>query len=99
MEKPEMVGPGGYIPQVTGVEVTGDHSVRLTFDDGLVRDVDLSDLIGLGPMTEPLQDPAYFARVFVDPDMGTIAWPNGLDLDPSVLHGDFEPDHVDVSRD
>ena len=22
---------------------------------------------------------------------GTICWPNGVDLDPDVLHGDFEP--------
>jgi len=22
---------------------------------------------------------------------GTIAWPNGVDFDPDVLHGDHEP--------
>jgi hypothetical protein len=27
----------------------------------------------------------------VDPVAGTIAWPNGVDLDPDVLHGDHEP--------
>jgi hypothetical protein len=30
-------------------------------------------------------------RVRVDDDLGTVAWPNGADLDPLVLHGDFEP--------
>jgi hypothetical protein len=25
------------------------------------------------------------------PELGTVAWPNGADLDPLVLHGDFEP--------
>lgn len=24
-------------------------------------------------------------------DHGTVVWPNGLDLDPLVLHGDFDP--------
>jgi hypothetical protein len=35
--------------------------------------------------------------VSVDEEMGTVAWPNGADLDPLVLHGDFEP-AVPVAR-
>ena len=38
---------------------------------------------------EPLKDPAFFAQVSID--HGTVVWPNGLDLDPLVLHGDFKP--------
>ena len=45
-------------------------------------------------MAEPLQDPAYFRQVHVDPELGTVVWPNGYDLDPDVLHGD----HVAVGR-
>jgi hypothetical protein len=26
-----------------------------------------------------------------DPVAGTVAWPNGVDLDPDVLHGDHAP--------
>jgi hypothetical protein len=40
-------------------------------------------------MFEPLRDPAFFARVAIE--HGTVVWPNGVDLDPLVLHGDFEP--------
>jgi hypothetical protein len=29
-----------------------------------------------------------FASVAVDPVAGTVAWPNGIDLDPDTLHGD-----------
>ena len=75
------------IPKVTDVEVMPPHGLRVTFDDGLVRDVDLSDELW-GPLFEPLRDPAYFAQVVVD--HGTVVWPNGADLDPLVLHGDFE---------
>jgi len=32
-----------------------------------------------------------FGRVFVDESLGTIAWPNGADLDPDVLYGAEEP--------
>jgi hypothetical protein len=40
-------------------------------------------------MFEPLKDPAFFARVSVE--HGTVVWPNGVDLDPLVLHGDLMP--------
>jgi hypothetical protein len=75
------------IPKVTTVEVLPPYRLRLTFDDGLQRDVDLTDDLW-GQMFEPLKDPAFFGQVFID--HGTVAWPNGLDLDPLVLHGDFE---------
>ncbi len=78
------------LPRVTGVEVHEGWRLRLTFTDGLVREVDLSDDLW-GPMAEPLQDPAYFRQVRVDPELGTVVWPNGYDLDPDVLHGDHEP--------
>ena len=42
-------------------------------------------------MFEPLANPDYFAQVRVDDELGTVVWPNGADLDPLVLHGDFEP--------
>jgi hypothetical protein len=29
--------------------------------------------------------------VEIDPVAGTIRWPNGVDLDPDVLHGDHAP--------
>lgn len=33
-----------------------------------------------------VRDPAYFARVAVDSEAGTIVWPNGADIDPDVLY-------------
>jgi hypothetical protein len=43
------------------------------------------------PVFEPLTDPDFFAKVHVDEELGTVVWPNGADLNPLVLHGDFEP--------
>lgn len=76
------------IPRVTTVEVRPPYGLHLVFDDGLTRDVDLADELW-GPMFEPLKDPAFFAQVSVD--HGTVVWPNGVDLDPLVLHGEFGP--------
>ncbi len=73
---------------ITAAEHLGGHRLRLTFADGFVGDVDLSDRFQApnGPMFEPLEDVAYFAKVAVDPELGTVVWPNGADLAPDVLH-------------
>jgi hypothetical protein len=75
---------------VLSVEVLGHYRLRLTFSDGGSRDVDLTGQL-IGPVFEPLANPDFFAQVRVDEELGTVAWPNGADLDPLVLHGDFEP--------
>lgn len=74
-----------YLPSIVGVAVIGDHLLRLLFDDGTVGDVDFSDEVWEGVL-EPLRDPAYFAKVRVDPQAGTVTWPNGEDLAPEPLY-------------
>jgi hypothetical protein len=61
-------------------------TVELGFTDGSIGRVDLRPLLR-GPIFEPLlRDAAVFRSVRVDPELGTIVWPNGADLDPDVLH-------------
>jgi len=74
-----------YLPVVAGVAVVGDHVLRLLFSDGTAGDVDFSTERWTGVL-EPLNDPAFFARVIVDPEGGTLAWPNGIDLAPEPLY-------------
>ena len=69
------------------VEPLRGYMLRIGFSDGYTRDVDLEPELW-GPMFEPLRDPEEFRKVAVDPELGTILWPNGADLDPDVLHGD-----------
>jgi Protein of unknown function (DUF2442) len=85
------------LARVTAVVPLGGWRLRLTFTDGLVREVDLSGDLW-GPMAEPLQDPDYFNQVRVDPEVGTVVWPNGYDLDPDVLHGDYEAVRPSVAQ-
>jgi hypothetical protein len=70
---------------ITGVEVVADHTLRLTFADGTVGDVEFTDQEWRGVL-EPLRDPAFFAEVRVDPESGTVAWPNDIDLAPEPLY-------------
>ena len=49
-------------------------------------------------MFEPLRaNRDLFRQVCVDEELGTIVWPNGADMDPAVLHGDFEPAETTTS--
>jgi hypothetical protein len=79
------------LPHVESVEVPRSHVMRVTFNDGVTRDLEFLAGSNQGTVFAPLDDPVYFAQVTVDPDSRTVTWPNGLDLDPAVLHGDFEP--------
>jgi hypothetical protein len=77
--------------EVTDVKVLGHYHLRLTFSDGRVGDVDVSDISNKGNLFEDLHDPDHFAQVRVDPEVGTIAWPNGLDLAPERLYREAVP--------
>ncbi|HVF11736.1 MAG TPA: DUF2442 domain-containing protein [Actinomycetota bacterium] len=86
------------IPHINKVEVPRPHVLRVTFDDGLIRELAFVGGETEGTVFEDLEDPKFFERVRVDPESGTVVWPNGLDLDPSVLHGDFPPAGKDHFR-
>jgi hypothetical protein len=70
--------------RVTAVETTGPSTVRVWFDDGSVRDVELSKELW-GEIFEPLRDPVFFRQVLVNAETGTIEWPNGADFAPTFL--------------
>lgn len=82
---------------VTAVEVIGDYRLHLTFQDGTVGDVDFSHREWRG-VFEPLRDQSYFARVGIDPEAGTIAWPDGLDMAPEPLYAEARRHPVHTAR-
>jgi hypothetical protein len=59
--------------------------VDLTFKDGRRKRVNLLPLLE-GPVFQPLRDPAFFARLRLDPTAGTVVWPNGADIAPEALY-------------
>ena len=70
--------------RVVKAEVSGPHSLDLTFKDGARKQVDLLPLLD-GPVFEPLRDPVFFAQAVLDPVAGTVVWPNGADIAPETL--------------
>lgn len=81
------------------VKVIEHRTVELWFSDGSQRTVDLEPLLWGPAFAEIAAKDDVFNKVRVDPEIGTIAWPNGADLDPDVLHGDHEPaQHSDATN-
>jgi hypothetical protein len=71
--------------KLTHVSVQGPHRLALTFSDGSHAVWSAEALIARSTeLTQPLEDPAYFARAFIEG--GALAWPNGLELSPAALH-------------
>jgi hypothetical protein len=74
-----------HLHRIVDVEVVGQHRLHLAFEDGVSGELDASNWDWSG-VFESLRDPAYFARVELDQELGTIRWPNGADVAPETLH-------------
>jgi hypothetical protein len=67
----------------------GGHRLAIEFSDDTTGERDFSFINGeTGPMLQPLKDPTYFRRVFVED--GVMTWPNGYDWDPIALHDEMK---------
>jgi len=75
----------GSAPKMIAATARPEYVVRVMFSDGEVRDVDITPLLDT-EVFSPLRNPAAFGQVRVDKEIGTIAWPNGADLDPDVIY-------------
>jgi len=71
---------------IVAAQPLSGHRLHLRFEDGSEGIVELASQLTFSGVFEPLKDPAYFATVRVDPELGTVSWPNGADLDPDVLY-------------
>src|SRR5262245_48399535 len=73
------------IRRIDRVRVCGTHSLRLQFNNGRKKQVNLLPILR-GKIFKPLLDPKYFGRVLLDPVAGTVVWPNGADFAPEALY-------------
>jgi hypothetical protein len=80
------------IIKITAVEPLDHYWLRLTFSDGAIKDVDVSEIVGRGGVFAAIRDRRdVFEQVRVNPGSRTIEWPGEVDLDPEVLYGRHEP--------
>lgn len=74
------------LKDVVEVRPLDNYRLHVRFDDGVEGTIDLAEVLSFTGIFEPLNDRAYFSKVYVNPDVGTICWPNGADIDPDVLY-------------
>lgn len=75
----------GLTPDVTTVSVVRHSVLRLTFSDGLSAELDLLDRMR-GRAFARARTPAGFPAASVDPETGTVVWPDGAGLAPDTLY-------------
>ena len=70
---------------VTSVTYVSGYTLRLAFNNGSVRLVDLSGEL-YGTMFAPLKDVEMFRQVRLNTVETSIEWPNGADFAPEFLY-------------
>ncbi len=74
------------LKDIVEARVAEGHRLYVRFEDGVDGEVDLSELVEFKGVFAPLRVAEEVAKVQVDPDLGTVCWPSGADLDPDVLY-------------
>ena len=90
----------GRTYRIKSVEVVRYPVLRVTFDDGLSGEYDLTDLIARGPVFAPLKDEAYFQTVAVGEHGHTFGWNlddlgNEIDFCPEATRIQIETQKVE----
>jgi hypothetical protein len=73
------------IHRVTAFQKIAPFTLTIEFEDGTSQTIDFRPVLE-GELYGPLQDPALFSQVQIDPEIHTLVWPNGADFDPAILH-------------
>ena len=79
------------IYRVQGFQIVAPYTLRIEFDDKTKQTIDFEPVLA-GQLFGPLRELAFFNQVQLDPEIHTLAWPNGADFDPAMLH-DW-PQHI-----
>jgi len=74
------------LKDITSVEPLDGYRLHLCFEDGVEGQIDLSTILHFAGVFAPLREHHFFMQVRVNPDLGTICWPNDADVDPDVLY-------------
>ncbi len=86
----------GPLVKVKSVEPLDGFKVRLTFQNDVVKEIDLDPFLH-GPIFEPIRsDIAIFRSVKI---VGSaIGWDDGADIDPDALYYGLKPAWMDEAE-
>ena len=63
-----------------------DFKFELVFENGEKGVVDLRAYASRGGVFARFADPAYVKQVYVNKDLGTLCWPDNVDIAPETLY-------------
>ena len=76
-------------PRIVAVRHIEAYRLELTFKNGERAELDFRErVVGRGGVFRPLEDLEFFKQVIVDPEIGTLVWPNEVDFCPDVLYSE-----------
>jgi|GEM_PF-154637 len=90
LESAEMPHP---LFRVIRFQIVRPFVLRVGFNDGTEQNIAFQPILR-GEMFGPWFDLAMCKQVTIDPEVHTLVWPHGADLDPATLH-DW-PKHADA---
>lgn len=70
---------------VVEVKIVEPYVLEVKFADSVCRRVDVEPVL-YGEMFEFLRDPELFRQASLDPELGTVVWPNGADFSLEFLY-------------
>jgi hypothetical protein len=68
------------IGKITALVVSGDHRLKLSWDDGSAADIDFSAIIATRKALSSLADASTFAKAVLSEDGWSVEWPTGIDF-------------------
>jgi len=84
------------LKDIVEARAVGGHRIHIRFEDGVEGEIDLSRLVEFRGVFSSLREPREVAKVRVDPELGTVCWPSGADLDPDVLYSILTNEAIEV---
>ena len=73
------------IHRVRSFDIVAPYTLCVRFEDDSEQTINFFPVLA-GEMYGPLRDLEIFNQVELDPEIGTLVWPNGADFDPATLH-------------
>lgn len=73
-----------FIPHIVGAEYVKEYKVKIKFDDGSVKVVDLEPYSRRSGIFSEFKNMDFFRKFYID--LNTLCWPNGADIAPERLY-------------
>ncbi|MBU0502568.1 MAG: DUF2442 domain-containing protein [Candidatus Margulisbacteria bacterium] len=62
------------------------YKLKLEFENGKTGIVDFCEYLNKGGIFKRLKNKEFFKKFYIDKDLGTICWPQNIDIAPETLY-------------